>query len=159
MFLKDISFNAVQIAPLIGVNRVSVQSWCKKGKIKAAKGINGRDWLITGMAFADFLYFNPKYQNFYRNAYFLGNRKTTRDIIIQSIDARPLIFDMSLLCNIFDTDYDIIDYWVDCGELNALDIHSVYRARLFDEEGVREFVDKNPKFARSFYNYVYSHKL
>lgn len=159
MLMKDVSFDAVQVAALIDVHNDSVQSWCRNGKLKARKNKKSRVWVITGKSLADFLYYNPKYQETYRNKKYQGYKKMVRDAIMQEIDARPAVFDLRLLCDIFDVDYETTKYWMCCGGLKPLKTRSAYGARLFTQESVQTFVDETSKLSAKFSHYMRTRKF
>lgn len=152
MLLKDIILSTTDISSLLGVCKKSVLDWCRNGKLKGTREPGSRTrWWVEGKDFLEFLYYNPKYFNDFKNAKFYKPYKVSlQTLIVSNIEVKPKLYTLMDISEIFDVSIDSVKYWVKQKWIIPIEQKPSYGGHLFNKESIENFVKRCPRYRRVY---------
>lgn len=156
MIIASIELKSKDISKLLGFKYDKiVDIWCKNGKLKAYKRSHKTGWFVKGRTLIDFLYYNPKWRDqFLASEYHSERLDEIKKAILQNLSVRPRIYSTQEIADIFCVSIETVKSWVKSKWIIPIKHKPTYGGYLFDEEGIREFVNDFPRYKDVYERYL-----
>lgn len=150
MKLDNIYMTVSQCSKYIGTSQSIITYWCRIGYIPSEQNSCRSIWKIKASDFANLLYYNPKYLEYYMKLELTGFKKLLRDSILLDLSRRPFVIDSVTVQNIFGVHHQTIWNWTKNKKLKPCG-YATNRICIFELNEILNAFDRTPRLKVQYY--------
>ena len=147
--LSMISFTAAGAASFIGVDKRSIFTWIKRGKLSAKQNTKFDDWVVTGRDLVEFLHANPKYMHYLEDQDLKGFPAVRKDTVLAAIyRKKPRLYNVDDICRILHVAPETVRDWANNKGLKTVKNKHAISKHLYKLSDLREFLANNETYQK-----------
>lgn len=154
MLMKDIVLNRSDITKLLGVSTYTAKEWCKSGKIKAYRDTKNGYWKINARDFAQFLYHNQEYINYFEHVILNKRFSEFRTMILQKIRTLPPLYTKEDIASILYVAPETVKRWDMEKKIKAIEVCRTNNKKLYNTQSILDFLQVCPEYKILYENYI-----